>query len=90
MFYCAQALLLDKEISGGTHKRIISAFGQQLVRTGGVPAALHRQLIEAQRERHLADYLADSRLSAEDAREAIGHAQEMLVFTSERLVNSRE
>jgi uncharacterized protein (UPF0332 family) len=85
MFYCAQALLAKKEIVGSTHKRIISAFGKELVRTGEVPAALHRYLIEAQRERHLADYLVDSQLEAVDARETIGHAREMLAFTTEKL-----
>jgi uncharacterized protein (UPF0332 family) len=85
MFYCAQALLADRGIAGSSHKRIISAFGQHLVKSGEVPASLHRYLIEGQRERHLADYLAESQLDLQDARETIGHALEMLAFTSERL-----
>jgi hypothetical protein len=30
MFYCAQALLLEKGITGSSHKRVISAFGPVL------------------------------------------------------------
>ena len=87
MFYCAQALLLEKEIVGGSHKRIISAFGQYLVQSGEVPATLHRFLIEAQRERHLADYLPEPSLTQEDAEEAIQHAEEMLNFTRAKLTS---
>lgn len=63
MFYCAQALLLDKSITGSSHKRVIGTFGQYLVSAGEAPAALHRYFIEAQREHHLADYLAELSLT---------------------------
>lgn len=85
MFYCAQALLLEKGITGGSHKRIISAFGQHLVHAGEAPEALHRYLIDAQRERQLADYLPEPSLTREDAAEAIEQAEEMLAFTRSKL-----
>jgi uncharacterized protein (UPF0332 family) len=88
MFYCAQAFLLEKGITGSSHKRVISAFGQYLVSTGEAPASLHRYLIETQRERHLADYLAKPSLTQEDAEEAIEQAEEMLEFTRSKLVPS--
>jgi uncharacterized protein (UPF0332 family) len=88
MFYCAQALLLEKGITGSSHKRVISAFGQYLVTTGEAPAELHRYLIEAQRERHVADYLAESSLTQEDAEEAVAQAEEWLEFTQGRLTPS--
>jgi uncharacterized protein (UPF0332 family) len=80
MFYCAQALLLGKGVVGGSHKRVITAFGREFVRTGEAPEALHRYLIEAQRERHLADYMAAAPLADEDAERAIRQAEEMLRF----------
>jgi uncharacterized protein (UPF0332 family) len=47
MFYCAQALLLEKGITGSSHKRVISAFGQYLVSTGEAPVSLHRSRYNA-------------------------------------------
>lgn len=82
MFYCAQALLLEKGITGGSHKRII---GQYLVNMGEAPASLHGYLIKTQRERHLADYLPEPSLTHEDAEEAIAQAEEMLEFAQSKL-----
>jgi uncharacterized protein (UPF0332 family) len=56
MFYVAQALLLEEKLTYSRHSAVISAFGQRLAKTGGVPAAFHRYLIEAQESRDIADY----------------------------------
>lgn len=42
MFYCAQALLLEKGITGSSHKRVISAFWEYLVHSGEAQETLHR------------------------------------------------
>lgn len=46
MFYVAEALLLMLGLSFSKHGGVIVAFGQHLAKTGRVPVAFHRYLIE--------------------------------------------
>ncbi|CAD7768537.1 hypothetical protein AIOGIFDO_00319 [Candidatus Methanoperedenaceae archaeon GB37] len=56
MFYCAQAMLLTKNLSFSSHKGIISAFGEHFVKTGVFPKEMGRELNRAFEKRQLGDY----------------------------------
>ena len=43
MFYCAQAMLLTKNLSFSSHKGVISAFGEHFVKTGVFPKEIGRK-----------------------------------------------
>jgi uncharacterized protein (UPF0332 family) len=45
MFYAAEALLLDQDLSFSKHSAVISAFGQRFVKTGILDSSLHRHLL---------------------------------------------
>ena len=67
MFYCAEALLLTKELSFSKHRGVIAGFGQHFVKTGTLPAEMHQWLREAFDKRQLGDYASPSALEEEDA-----------------------
>ena len=69
MFYCAEALLLSKDLRYTSHRGVISGFGEHLVKTGELPAETHRWLREAFDMRQEADYRSTSRVEEEDVRE---------------------
>jgi len=56
MFFCAEALLLAKGLSFSSHKAVISAFGEQFVKTGIFPADMGRDLSRAFEQRQISDY----------------------------------
>ncbi len=78
MFYAAQALLLDKELSFSSHAAVIAAFGKEFTKTGLLDKRLHRFLLDAQDERNIGDYGTGPGVSA-------ARVQEMLRWTEEFL-----
>jgi uncharacterized protein len=78
MFYAAQALLLDKELSFSSHAAVIAAFGKEFTETGLVDKRLHRFLLDAQDERNIGDHGTGPCVSA-------ARVQEMLRWTEEFL-----
>jgi len=78
MFHGASALLESKRIDVSSHRGVMSAVGQEWVRTGRMDRALIRKLQDAFRRRQDADYAALSDLDEEDARELIAWAEEFL------------
>jgi len=56
MFYCVRALLLAKGQSFSSHKAVISAFGEQFVKTGVFPRDMGRDLSRAFEQRQVGDY----------------------------------
>jgi uncharacterized protein (UPF0332 family) len=56
MFYSAQAMLLTKNLSFSSHKGVISAFGEQFVKTGIFPKEMGRELNKAFEKRQIGDY----------------------------------
>jgi len=87
MFYCAEALLLTKDLKFSKHSAIIAAFGRDFVKTGLLPQELHGYLIKAFRERQIGDYEAISLPSIEDAKEMAEDAEAFLEATREYLIN---
>ena len=56
MFYAAQALLLERDLSFSRHSAVIAAFGREFARTAVINPKLHRYLLDAQDMRNLGDY----------------------------------
>ena len=64
MYDAAHAALLDADsnlnpASTKTHRRLIAAFGEQLVKTGRLSAEMGRSLNQVERMRLLADYTGE-------------------------------
>ena len=78
MFYVAQAFLLEENLAYSKHSAVISAFGQRFAKTGRVPQAFHRYLIEAQESRNVGDYDTGPGLSRDQAAEQIVRAKEFI------------
>lgn len=56
MFFCAEAVLLAKGQSFSSHRAVISAFGEQFVKTRIFPGDMGRDLSRAFEQRQLSDY----------------------------------
>lgn len=56
MFYCAEALLLTKDLSFSKHSAVISAFGREFAKTGAFPTEFHRIIIDSRQLRERGDY----------------------------------
>ncbi len=86
MFYCAQAALLTRGMTFSSHKGVISAFGEQFVKTGVFPRESGRELNKAFEKRQLGDYEAVPVVSDEDAGDVLGDATKFCA-TVERWIN---
>jgi len=71
MFYSAQAVLLIKGFSFSSHKGVISAFGEHLIKTGIFPREMGRELNRAFEKRQLGDYEHTFVISREEAEEIL-------------------
>ncbi len=78
MFYIAQALLLEVDLSFSSHSAVIAAFGKEFARTGKMDARFHRYLIDAQDYRNQGDYDVGSNVTNDQSMESIGWAEEFL------------
>ena len=87
MFYVAQAFLLGEGRAFSTHAGVISAFGQQFIRTERIPKVFHRYLIAAERIRLQGDYDIDLDLTRETAAEQIAQAEEFLALAQQMIEN---
>jgi len=85
MFYIAEAFILEKELSFSSHSAVISAFGKNFAKEGGVLQKFHRALINAQDLRTRSDYDLDSGIDNEDAKYQIKTAQEFIVLLETHL-----
>lgn len=78
MFYVAEALLNEKEMSFKKHGSLHAAFGEHFVKTGIMDQKFHRWLIEAFNKRLTSDYSASTVISHEDAAVLIPQAHEFI------------
>jgi uncharacterized protein (UPF0332 family) len=85
MFYVAEALLLEEDLSFSSHSAVISAVGKHLVKSNKIPSQYHRYLIDAQDQRNRGDYDINPNLNKNDADRFISQAEEMLQFAREYL-----
>jgi uncharacterized protein (UPF0332 family) len=79
MYDAAHAALLDADpslnpASTKTHRGLIAAFGEQLVKTGRLTAEIGRSLNQVERVRLLADYTGEQ-VDAEKAQWAVDQAE---------------
>lgn len=86
MFYCAEALLLTKDLKFSKHSAVIAAFGRDFVKTGLLSQALHSYLIKGFRERQIGDYETMNLPSIEDAEEMAEDAEAFLEATRAYLI----
>ena len=78
MFYCAEAVLLTKNLSFSSHKGVISAFGEHFVKTGVFPKELGRELNRAFEKRQIGDYEYTSLISNEEAEEILNSGRQFI------------
>jgi len=86
MFYIAQALLDARGLSFSSHKGVISAFGQHLVKTQELESRFHQALTAAYGQRQLGDYAVDSGLQLEDIETMPINAKDFLATARKMLV----
>jgi uncharacterized protein (UPF0332 family) len=86
MFYCAEALLLTKDLKFSKHSAVIAAFGRDFVKTGLLSQKLHSYLIKGFRERQMGDYETMNLPSIEDAEEMAEDAKAFLEATRTYLI----
>ncbi len=85
MFYAIQALLLEKGLSFSKHSAVIAAFGKEFAKQGIVPAEFHRYLIEAQEDRNVGDHGVGPGITADEAKEQIVRAEELIRVIGDQL-----
>lgn len=85
MLYTTLAILLERNRSFSSPPAVLAAFGQQFTSKGLVPKEYHQYLSDAQEKRGQADYDFISQMSAEDAKEVIGHAQQFVALGEQML-----
>lgn len=85
MFYCAEALLLQKGLSFSKHSGVIATFGREFVKTGDVPSEFHGFLIEAAEVREDGDYDFTASIEDSDCAEQFARAEKFLQMTQEYL-----
>ncbi len=78
MFYAVQALLLTKNLSFSKHSAVISDFGKEFIKTGTLPASLHKNFSKAFDTRQAGDYGAIGSVSKEVATSLIEQAEEFI------------
>ena len=69
MFYCAEAVLLTKNLTYSSHRGLISAFGEHFVKSGVLQKGMGRELNRAFAKRQLGDYASSFVFSKNEAEE---------------------
>ena len=85
MFYVAEALLMDRNLSFSTHSGVINAFGLNFIKTKEIPAEYHRAIISAERIRLKGDYDIDDVISTESAQQQITWAEKFITIAHQLL-----
>ncbi|PKN00278.1 MAG: HEPN domain-containing protein [Elusimicrobia bacterium HGW-Elusimicrobia-2] len=75
MFYCAEALLLTKELRFSKHSAVHSAFGEHFAKNGEIDPKLHRKLLDAFEKRSNGDYEYMIEITKEEAEKILRDAE---------------
>lgn len=86
MFTSARALLALKELDSSKHSGVISLFNQHIVKAGLFPTGFSKFLREARGMREDADYGDFVKITQEDAKNQIDHAQKFLEESEKTLL----
>ncbi len=87
MFYAVQAVLLTRDLAFSKHSAVIAAFGKEFIKSGQLPATLHRYISEAFDIRQAGDYGPVGSVSKEIAMILIDQANEFIETIEEHLKN---
>lgn len=74
MFHAATAVLIARDIKRSSHRGILSAFGEYLVKPGLIKKSLHQSLLEAFELRQQTDYEPITNVDNRQAREILDKA----------------
>lgn len=86
MFYTAEALLIEQDLSYSSHSAVIAAFGKTFAKTGILDAKFHRYLLDAQDVRNIGDYSIGPGVSEDQVRDSMMWAEEFLKAAKALLV----
>ena len=78
MFYTAEALLNEKDLTFRKHSGVHSAFGKNFIKPGKLDQKYHRWLLEAFNKRLVSDYSFEAEITQQEAKEMIAWAEEFL------------
>ena len=78
MFYIAEALLNEKELSFSKHSNVHAAYGEHFAKTKVLDPKFHRWLIDAFDKRLVGDYGVDANIEMDIAVHMIDQAREFL------------
>lgn len=78
MFYTAEALLLDRDLTFSKHGAVHGAYGKEFAKTGDLDPKFHRWLLDAFRQRIIAQYEVDPDLTEDAIDTLIRRAEEFL------------
>lgn len=87
MFYAVQAILMTRNLAFSKHSAVIAAFGKEFIKSGQLPAALHRYISEAFDIRQAGDYGPVGSVSKEIALILTEQAKEFIDAIEEYLKN---
>lgn len=78
MFYIAEALLNEKDLSFSKHGNVHGAFGEHFIKTGILDKKYHKWLLEAFSRRVASDYDAAAKFQSSSVKTMIDQAWEFL------------
>ena len=78
MFYVAEALLNEKDLSFSKHGNVHAAFGENFAKTKVLDPKFHRWLIDAFDKRLVGDYGIEANIEMDIAADMINQAREFL------------
>lgn len=78
MFYVAEALLLERDLTFSKHGAVHGAYGKEFAKTGDLDPKFHRWLLEAFRQRITAHYEVDPDITEDAVNTLIRHGEEFL------------
>lgn len=90
MFYCAEAVLLTKQLSFSKHAGVIAAFGKEFAKQKLLPEKLHRYLLEAAELREEGDYDVAAEIDAEACYKQLSRTKEFIAFSRGYLDKQRK
>jgi uncharacterized protein (UPF0332 family) len=90
MFHAAKAVLTEMDIARASHRGVIAAFGQFVVKPGHMHPRFHASLRQAFNARAESDYLARPEDSMGDARAFLERAREFVTAVQSHLERRNE
>ena len=90
MFYIAESLLNEKDLSFSKHGNVHGAFGEHYVKTGIFDKKYHKWLLEAFSRRIASDYDASASFHSSSVKTMIDQAWEFLQTAKKYLENPPE